>query len=122
MICDWFIGDHPRNWEKLWLLDPIRRTGQLGGLREKPEWLRHFEKAGEQLIHDEDLSRQVQMTWCLIGGRALWCLMKQPAAWRFAWDRPVTAWRSALAILQTALAYRTGVLRYGNFVVRAEGR
>jgi tocopherol O-methyltransferase len=116
-VCAWLARPGARPWEVRHLLEPICREGRLAGMGEAADYRRLAEQAGLALVGAADLSACVRRTWWICARRLLARLATQGAYRRFLRDRTALNRVFALTLVRLLVAYRTGSMRYGLFVL-----
>lgn len=116
-ITAWLAGDHPPRWQARWLLEPICREGRCPSMGTREDYVSILESRGLRLISFDDLSPQVKKTWQICARRVRWNLCTRPDYWRFLVTGQSRHAIFLLTLYRIMLAYRTGAMRYGHFVM-----
>jgi tocopherol O-methyltransferase len=116
-ITAWLAGDHPKRWQERRLLEPICREGRCPSMGTREDYVRILESQGLRLISFDDLSLQVKKTWRICARRIHWKLCTRPGYWRFLCTGQSRHAIFLLTLYRIMLAYRTGAMRYGHFVM-----
>lgn len=111
VIATWMIGSRASGW----LLDPIRRAGELHGLADEKAYRVWADAAGLEVLAVERLGAQVRRTWSVVMGRALKALVTKPELLKEAFLHPMQTCSLAFSSLRIWLAYRTGAMDYAIF-------
>ncbi len=117
VITAWLAGDTYRPWQERQLLEPICREGRLPSMGTQAEYRELAEQAGLQVTEFEDLSSQVRKTWRICSRRVLTHVATRPDAWWHVIRHKSSSWMFLFSIWRIRLAYRTGAMRYGLFVI-----
>lgn len=118
VITAWLCGDHCRPWERRHLMEPICREGRLPGMGTRGDYFEMINEAGLCLSSFQDLSPRVRKTWSICARRAGIFVLTSPEAWRFLLGKRRKNGIFLATIPRILLAYRTGAMRYGLFVLR----
>lgn len=116
-ITAWLAGDAPKRWEERRLLEPICREGRCPSMGTRDDYVSLLEAAGLRLVSYNDLSQQVKKTWRICARRLQWNLCARPDYWRFLFTRQSRHAIFLITLYRIRLAYRTGAMRYGHFVM-----
>jgi len=116
-ITAWLAGDAPKRWEERRLLEPICREGRCPSMGTREDYVSLLESCGLRLISYDDLSEQVRETWRICARRIQWKLATRPDYWRFLFTRQSRHAIFLVTLYRIMLAYRTGAMRYGQFVM-----
>ncbi len=121
VICAWLSRQHPRAWERRFLLEPICREGRLEGMGTEGEYQQLAIDAGLRPVSFHDVSQAVKRTWTICAGRVARGLIQNPSYRQFllhgtSFNR-VFAW----TLLRIRLAYGIGAMRYGILVAEKPG-
>ena len=117
VVTAWLAGDTARRWENRHLLEPICREGRLPGMGTEREYARILQTAGLHLIEFQDLSKSVRKTWRICARRVLVLLLTSKDAWRFLLQRQSADSVFLVTVWRILMAYQTGAMRYGLFVM-----
>ena len=117
VITAWLAHEGSRAWELRHLLEPICREGRLPGMGTRDEYTQLLERAGLRLAEFQDLSSRVRKTWQISAGRALGFLLTSRDAWRFLLKRESSNSVFLMTVFRILVAYQTGAMRYGLFVM-----
>ena len=118
-ICAWLAAEAPSEWQRRWLLDPIREEGRLVTLPAASQLLRLMSEAGLEGATVQDLTRKVAFTWTLSLRRLVARMLTDPRYVRYALRREHGERVFLAAMLRILAAYRVGAMRYGLFIARA---
>ncbi len=118
IVCAWLADEQPSDWHNRYLLNPIRREGQLPGLGTFSEYERWIASADLSLQHTDDWSDNVRKTWSICLRRILLRIFQDSRYLRFLFDSSRKNRRFALTIPRMSAAYALGALRYGFFVAK----
>lgn len=113
VVCAWLSREHPRGWEKRWLIGPICREGRMRGMETVAEYHRLARAAGLDPLAVHDVSHQVKKTWSICAGRVVRGLVRDPAHRRFLLRDGGPNRVFAFTLLRIWLAYELGSMRYG---------
>jgi tocopherol O-methyltransferase len=114
----WMSCDRPRDWERRYLIEPIRRDGMLMGMADEREVRRWLREAGAELLEVHDLSRDVERTWPDCLRRVLWMTIRDGEMRRLLssdWRRNL---RMGFTLNKIWAAYVVGAMRYVVFTAR----
>ncbi|MEP4078074.1 SAM-dependent methyltransferase [Haloferula sp.] len=117
----WMNCDRPSDWERRFLIDPIRKDGLLFGLSDERSVRRWLDAAGLELIGTDDLSRQVERTWSNCFWRALRLAVSDGNMRSMICSDLRRNARMALTIKRIWVAYALGAMRYVVFSARRTG-
>ena len=115
VVCAWLAAQSASRWEVDYLLEPICREGRLPSMGTRRDYEGLARGAGFALVGFEDLSRQVSRTWTICARRFAARAVRDPT-----YQRLLLSGRNrsfALSVPRLMLAYRTGAMRYGLFVL-----
>ena len=115
VFTTWLAGEHARDWEKRWLLEPICREGRLPGIGTATEYLALLEAEGFAGSRCEDLSERVKPTWSVCIRRVAAKLATEPRYRDYVLSRTSRNRGFAVTLLRMWLAFETGAMRYGLF-------
>jgi tocopherol O-methyltransferase len=118
VICAWLARDGAARWEIDHLLEPICREGRLPSMGTREDYEALAARAGFQLLGFEDISRQVRRTWSICARRLLGRLVSDRAIIRLVASRRTRNRDFILSLPRLILAYRTGAMRYGLFMLQ----
>ena len=118
VVCAWLAADDATGWKVRHLLEPICREGRLPSMGTRAEYEAMAAAAGFTVTGYEDASRRVARTWLICAGRLLKSLVVDQETRRLA--RTARNRIFVLSIPRLILAYRTGAMRYGIFVLSKE--
>jgi len=118
VVSTWLVGDHPSNWAKRHLLEPIAREGRQAPLITATALRDLLTSAGFADVQVEDLGSQIAPTWGVIIRRMLFRVLTRPRYWRMLADANASDRVFALTACRIWLAYRTDAMRYAMFVCR----
>ncbi len=118
VICAWLARSGAGRWEVDHLLEPICREGRLPSMGTREDYEALASCAGFALLGFEDISRQVRRTWSICA----WRLFGKLATNR-EYRRLITSSRTRnrsfiFSLPRLILAYRTGAMRYGLFMLQ----
>jgi tocopherol O-methyltransferase len=116
-ITAWLSGDAPKRWEERRLLEPICREGRCPSMGTRDDYVSLLESRGLRLISYDDMSEQVKKTWRICARRVQWRLCTRPDYWKFLFTRQSRHAIFLVTLYRIMLAYRTGAMRYGHFVM-----
>jgi len=122
VVCAWLTHEHPRGWEKRWLIGPICREGRMRGMETVAEYHRLGGAAGLEPLAVHDVSHQVKKTWPICAGRVARGFVRDPAHRRFLLREGGPNRVFALTLLRIWLAYELGSMRYGILAFQKPGR
>ncbi|MBL7038159.1 MAG: class I SAM-dependent methyltransferase [Pirellulaceae bacterium] len=117
VITAWLAGETARRWENRHLLEPICREGRLPGMGTEREYVQLLQDVGLHLVEFQDLSLSVRKTWRICARRVLALLLTSRDAWRFLLKRQSADSIFLVTVWRILMAYRTGAMRYGLFVM-----
>jgi tocopherol O-methyltransferase len=118
VVLAWLSCENPGAMARRRLLQPICDEGRLAGMGDRGEYTAMIEAAGLHLLSFRDLSSQVARTWTICLCRVLAKLAVSRRHRRYLWERPSANWVFLVTLFRIRLAYATGAMRYGAFVMR----
>lgn len=121
VLTDWLACSRRRSWRDRWLLEPVCAEGRLPSMHTPAEYGELLAAAGMDVLHFEDVSRQVSRTWPIIARRALARAARDPEARRFLLDRANPDRVFALTVPRLIAAYTTRAMVQGLLVARKPG-
>ena len=116
-ITAWLEGDQYKPWHERHLLEPICREGRLPSMGKRSEYEELAREAGLQPVGFQDLTQQVRKTWRICSRRVFTHMMTRPDAWWYVIKRKSSSWVFLFSVWRIRMAYRTGAMRYGLFVL-----
>lgn len=119
VICAWLAETVASGWKVRHLLEPICREGRLPSMGTREEYEAMAVAAGFVITGYEDVSRRVARTWPICARRLVKSLFLDRETRSLA-----RAGRNrifALSIPRLILAYRTGAMHYGIFMLTKAG-
>ncbi len=117
VITAWLLGDHDRKWQRRWLMEPICQEGRLPSMGRAAEYQQMAEQAGLTVVEFAEWGPQVRKTWQICTRRVLIHLATRPDAWWYLIRRQSSSWVFLFSVWRIRLAYRTGAMGYGRFVL-----
>jgi tocopherol O-methyltransferase len=117
VICAWLARENARPAEVGWLLEPICREGRLPSMGSRDDYVGMARASGFELRGYEDLSRHVRRTWAICARRFASRLVTSGYYRRLVLNRGTRNRSFLLSVPRLILAYRTGSMRYGLFVL-----
>ncbi len=121
VITAWLEGDQSTDWQRRWLLEPICREGRLPSMGQQREYSEMARRAGLTVREFRELGPQVRKTWKICSRRVFTHLATRPDAWWYLIRRQGSSWMFLFSIWRIRMAYRTGAMGYGLFVMEKPG-
>jgi tocopherol O-methyltransferase len=118
VICAWLARSEAAPWEIKHLLEPICREGRLPGMGTREDYEALAREVGFLVADFKDISRQVRRTWSICAARLLGRLVTDPAYIRLVASKGTRNRSFILSLPRLMLAYRTGAMRYGLFMLQ----
>lgn len=118
VVCAWLARADAARWQVDHLLEPICREGRLPGMGTREDYETLASEAGFMVSGFEDVSRNVRRTWSICAARFLGRLATDPAYIRLVVSKSTRNRSFILSLPRLILAYRTGAMRYGVFMLR----
>ena len=116
-IIAWLANEKAKPWEIKHLLIPICTEGRLPSMGSAEDYQQMIANAGLTLVRYEELSRQVRKTWWICARRLVGKLLTSGKYIKALFDPKNGNRVFAITLFRILLAYYTGAMQYGLFVL-----